>query len=252
MSSLAISLIVFACVFVSAMLGVFLRFVLPSHHLNGDSKSVVQVGMGLVGTLAAMVLGLLVASAKTFYDTQTTELTQLSANIVLLDRALAHYGPETAELRGILRGGVVHVLDRMWSSKDSSGLALFGRKNPGVEALYDKIQQLSPKDDQQREFKSQALSIANGLGKIRWLMYEQRAHSVSTPLLAVLVFWLMTIFMSFGLFAPPNTTVLASLFISALSVSGAILLLSEMYTPYAGLIHLSSEPLRAALASLGQ
>ena len=102
MSSTTISLIVFACVFGGALLGIFLHAVLPQNHLTNESKDIVKLGMGLVGTMAALVLGLLVASAKGSYDTQSAELTQMSANIALLDRVLAHYGPETKEARALL------------------------------------------------------------------------------------------------------------------------------------------------------
>jgi hypothetical protein len=95
MSSMAISSIVFACVFGGAMLGMFIRAILPQHHLRSDSKDVVKLGMGIVATLSALVLGLLIASAKGSYDAQSAELTQMSAKIILLDRLLAHYGPET-------------------------------------------------------------------------------------------------------------------------------------------------------------
>jgi hypothetical protein len=247
MSSTTISLIVFACVFGGALLGIFLHAVLPQHHLSNESKDIVKLGMGLVGTMAALVLGLLVASAKGSYDTQSAELTQMSANIALLDRVLALYGPETKETRALLRGAVARVLDQMWSSASLSVPTA-----AGGEILYDKIQGFSPKNDTQRSLQGQALSMAMDLGKTRWLMYEQAITSVSIPLLVVLVLWLAAIFISFGLFAPFNATVVASLFVSALSVSGAIFLILEMYTPYAGLIQLSSAPLRAALAHLGQ
>jgi Protein of unknown function (DUF4239) len=247
MSSTTISLIVFACVFGGALLGIFLHAVLPQHHLSNESKDIVKLGMGLVGTMAALVLGLLVASAKGSYDIQSAELTQMSANIALLDRVLALYGPETKETRALLRGAVARVLDQMWSSASLSVPTA-----AGGEILYDKIQGLSPKNDTQRSLQGQALSMAMDLGKTRWLMYEQAITSVSIPLLVVLVLWLAAIFISFGLFAPFNATVVASLFVSALSVSGAIFLILEMYTPYAGLIQLSSAPLRAALAHLGQ
>jgi hypothetical protein len=247
MSSTTISLIVFACVFGGALLGIFLHAVLPQHHLSNESKDIVKLGMGLVGTMAALVLGLLVASAKGSYDTQSAELTQMSANIALLDRVLALYGPETKETRALLRGAVARVLDQMWSSASLSVPTA-----AGGEILYDKIQGLSPKNDTQRSLQGQALSMAMDLGKTRWLMYEQAITSISIPLLVVLVLWLAAIFVSFGLFAPFNATVVASLFVSALSVSGAIFLILEMYTPYAGLIQLSSAPLRAALAHLGQ
>jgi hypothetical protein len=222
---------------------------LPQHHLGAESKDIVKLGMGLVGTMAALVLGLLVASAKGSYDAQSAELTQMSANIAVLDRALAVYGPETKEARGLLRGAVVRILDQMWSKDGASPAA---PSAAGGEILYDKISGLLPKNDIQRSLQSQALSIAVDIGKTRYLMYAQQATSVSMPLLVVLVLWLTVIFISFGLFAPFNATVVSSLFVSALSVSGAIFLILEMYTPYSGVIAVSSAPLRAALAYLGQ
>jgi hypothetical protein len=247
MSATTISLIVFACVFGGALLGILLHAVLPQQHLSNESKDIVKLGMGLVGTMAALVLGLLVASAKGSYDAQSAELTQMSANIALLDRALALYGPETKEARNLLRGAVARVLDQMWSSASLSVPTA-----AGGEILYEKIQGLSPKNDTQRSLQGQALSMAVDLGKTRWLMYEQATTSVSMPLVIVLVCWLTAIFISFGLFAPFNATVVASLLVSALSVSGAIFLILEMYTPYAGLVQISDAPLRAALAHLGQ
>jgi hypothetical protein len=250
MSSITISLIVFACIFGGALLGIFLHRSLPQHHLASDSKDIVKLGMGLVGTMSALVLGLLVASAKGSYDAQSAELSQMSANIALLDRGLALYGPETKEERALLRGAVVRILDQMWSKDGASSSPTAAPS--GGEILYEKIQGLSPKNGTQRSIQGQALSIAVDIGKIRWLMYAQQATSVSMPLLSVLVLWLTLIFISFGLFAPFNATVVASLFVSALSVSGAVFLILEMYSPYDGLIQISSAPLRAALAHLGQ
>jgi hypothetical protein len=251
MSSTIISLIVLACVFGGALLGIFLHAILPQHHLSSESKDIVKLGMGLVGTMSALVLGLLVASAKGSYDAQSAELTQMSANIALLDRGLALYGPETKEARNVLRGAVVRILDQMWS-KDESNASPAPPSAAGGEILYEKIQGLSPKNDTQRSLQGQLLSIAVNMGKTRYLMYAQQAISVSMPLLVVLVLWLTVIFISFGLFAPFNATVVSSLFVSALSVFGAIFLILEMYTPYTGVIAVSSAPLRAALAELGQ
>jgi hypothetical protein len=206
--------------------------------------------MGMVATLSALVLGLLIASAKGSYDSQTIELTELSAKVVFLDRVLAHYGPDTREARELLRSSAVRVLDQMWS-KDPTGLLQSTPRSSGAEVLADKIQELSPKNDAQRAMQAQAMSIVMALGQTRWLIYEQRLSSVSLPLLVVLTFWVTALFVSFGLFAPFNATTVASLFVSALSVSGAIFLILEMYTPYAGVIQVSSAPLRAALAQLG-
>jgi hypothetical protein len=250
MSSIAISLVTFAVVFGGALLGVALRASLPQHHLSDESKDAVKLGMGLIATMAALVLGLLIASAKSSFDMQSSELTEMSSRIVLIDRMLAHYGPEAKEARDELRSSVVRVLDLL-SSNDVARRAQFGSSVSG-EALYDEIQGLSPKDDAQRSIQAQVLSILVGLGQTRWLLAEQSVSSVSAPLLIVLIFWLTILFISFGLFAPRNATVVVSLLVSALSVSGAIFLILEMYSPYAGLIRVSSAPLRTALTHLGQ
>jgi hypothetical protein len=246
MSSIAISGVTFACVFGGALLGMALRAVLPQNHVTADSRDVVKLGMALVATLAALVLGLLIASAKSSFDMQNVELTEMSSRVVLLDRVLAHYGPEAKEVRIELRSSVVHTLDTLFS-KDASQL-----ESTKGEILYDEIQGLSPKTDAQRSVQAQALSTVLALAQTRWLIAEQRVNSVSVPLLTVLIFWLTIIFTSFGLFAPRNATVVVSLLVSALSVSGAVFLILEMYTPYEGLIHVSSDPLRAAFMRLGQ
>jgi len=251
MSSFAVSLIVFLCVFGGAVVGILLRGSLPEHHLSADSRDVVKLGMGLGPTMAALVLGLLISSAKGSYDTQSTELTDMSARIILLDRMLAHYGPETKEAREVLRGAVVENLDRIWPQEHKRTSKVVP-PSTDPEFLLEKIQVLSPKDEMQRSFKAQASSMAIGLGQTNWLMFQQGATSVSTPMLVILVFWLTAIFVSFGLFAPRNATVIAALFASGLSVSGAIFLILEMYAPLGGLIGISSAPLRSALANLGK
>ncbi len=174
----------------------------------------------------------------------------MASKAVLLDRILAHYGPETQEARNMLRSSVASVLE-MVSAKAAGGPFQFGMSANG-EQLYDKIQGLSPKDDAQRSIQSQAVSILMAMGQTRLLLAAQKNNSVSLPMLVVLVAWLTIIFISFGLFAPRNLTVIVSLLVSAVSVSGAVFLILEMYSPYAGLIHVSGAPIRAALAHLGQ
>src|SRR5262245_38242284 len=251
-STIAISLIVFAFVFGGVLLGMLLHAVLPHHHLEVESKDIMKLGTGLVGTMAALILGLLVASAKGSYDTASAELTQMSANIDLLDRILALYGPETKDARLLLQGSVKRVLETMWSASDSSAEPPQAPPTSGGEALFERIQALSPTTDAQRSLQAQALSLAIDVGKTRWLMYEQMGSSVSLPLLIVVVLWLTVIFVSFGIFAPFNATAIGSLVVAAMSVSGAIFLILEMYTPYSGVVQVSSAPLRAALSQLGQ
>jgi len=250
MSPTTASLFVFACAFGAALLGIALRRFLPEHHVAPESKDIVRVSMGLVAGTVALVLGLLVYSAKSFYDTQTGDVTQLAANVLLLDRVLAHYGPESADVRAELRRSTQKQIERLWPADGSKSNE--AQSIPTGEVVLDKIHELSPKDDKQRALHSQAQSLALQIGQTRLLMYTQRSVPVPEPLLIMVIFWLIALFVSFGLFAPTNYTVVISLFVAAAAICGAVFLMLEMYVPYGGLIQVSSAPLRAALAQLGQ
>ncbi len=228
-----------------------LRLILPEHHLSAESKDVIKLGMALTATMSALVLALLINSAKSSYDAQRNEVTQMAANIILLDRVLAHYGPETKEARDLLSHSVGGMTDRIWL-ENSTGAAESEPTAVGAEAFYDKIQELSPQNEFQRSLRAQALKMSVDIGQARWLLFEQRGRSIPMPFLALLVFWVTIIFLSFGLFAPPNATVIATLFLCALSVSGAIFMILELDRPFGGLIQISSAPLRNAIAHLGK
>lgn len=250
MSSLAVSAIVFSCVFGGALMGVLLRVSLPKENLSPESRDVVKMAMGTIATMTAVVLGLLVASAKANYDNQSRELTEMSARIVLLDRILAHYGPEAKDARDELRDSMVRLLDRMWGRR--SGAASKTEPSRASEVVFDKIQELSPQNDVQRALHARASNLAIEIGQIRWLMFEQSTISISTPMLLVVVFALTITFTSFSLHAAPNATVIVTLILCALAVAGTLFLILEMYNPFQGLIQIPSDPLRNALAHLGQ
>ena len=201
--------------------------------------------------MTAILLGLLIASAKSFYDSQRKEVTDMSAKVVLLDRALAIYGPETKETREALKRAANRVLQAIWSQDDAANSST-AAPPAGGEMLYEKIELLSPQNDTQRSMRTEALSLAIDLGKTRWLMFEQANSSVSLPLLVVLVFWLTTKFCSFGLLSPRTPVVVATLGLCALSVSAAVFLMVEMYNPFRGVVQVSSAPFRSALANLGK
>jgi hypothetical protein len=245
--------IVFACTFGGAIAGMMLRAVVPEHHLSAESKDVVKLGTGLIATLAALVLGLLIASAKSSFDAQRTGFQQLAANIVLLDRTLARYGPETKDARDSLRNLVASTIERLWPDNAalSSGLGS-SVITLGGEAVIDRVRDLSPKNEGQRSLQSQAMQICNDLARTRWLLAEQDQSAIPRPFLVVVVFWLTVLFPSFGLFSPLNPTVIATLLVCALSVAGAIFLIVDLDQPFDGLIQISSTPLRNALSQLGQ
>ena len=177
MSPLAISAVIFVCVYGGAMAGMSLRSRLPEPHRSAETRDVVKLGMGLVATMSALLLGLLISSAKSSYDTQKTELTQVTARLVFLDHVLAHYGPETKEIRGLVRNASFHLVSQLWPN--TPPVPAVG--DPGV--IFDQIQALSPKDEAHRLLQAQALTLAIELGQTRGLMIEQRGSSVSTALL---------------------------------------------------------------------
>lgn len=250
MSSITIAAIAFACVFGGSLLGMGLRTLLREHHLSSETKDVVKVGVGLIATMSALVLGLLVASAKSSFDTQKNEVGQIAASVILLDRALAHYGPETKEHRDILRGNVERMLGQMWSTGGAH--ASEAQPSTSSEVIFDKIVSLAPKTEAQRGLQAQAVKTAIDIGQVRWLMFAQKTSAVSMPFLVVVLFWLTLTFLSFGLYAPRNGLVFATLLLCALSVAGALFLVLELDRPFDGYIQISSEPLRNALAQLGK
>jgi hypothetical protein len=254
MSSLAISGIVLACVFGGTLLGMALRAILPEQHLSPESKDVVKLGMGLLGTMTALVLGLLVASAKSSFDTQRNGVSQLAASVTMLDRALAHYGPDSKDVREMLRTAVADLIQRTWPEENRQSKPTGGHAGTEgkYEELYERIQELAPKTDLQRAAQAQALKTAIDLAQMRWSLAAQKGSSIPIPFLVVMVSWLTLLFASFSLFAPPNMTVIATLLICAMAVSSAIFLILELDRPLEGMIQISSEPLRAAFEHLGR
>lgn len=251
MTPIAISLIVFTCVLCGSLAGLVLRNYLPEHHLAAESRDVVKMGAGFIGTMAALLLGLLVASAKQSFDTDRSELSQLAAKITFLDRVLVHYGPETGPARESVRRSVERIIEQMWP-QDAGTPVQLDPTTTGGEAVYEVLDSLSPKTDEQRTLKGVALSNAADISQLRWLLLAQKGTSISTPMLVVVIFWLSIIFLSFGLFTSPNATVLTTLFLCALSVSAAVFLVLELDQPFGGVIQISSAPLQDALAHLGK
>jgi hypothetical protein len=250
-STIAIASLVFVCCFAAALAGLYLK--LPDHHLEGDSKDTVRLVMGLIATMSALVLSLLISSANSSYDAQAAGLQQMSADIAQLDRMLVLYGPETQEIRTMLRQSVTAAHQQVWPPDDSQPANLdpaAGRAQ--TDALYAKLQNLTPKTAAQTRAQDTAWQLAAGLVRIRLLLYDQLNGSISWPLVTVLIFWVSVLFLGFGLFARPNVTVLATMTVGAISVAGAIFLILELNHPYSGFIRLSDAPIRAALNSMNR
>lgn len=251
MSSVVVGLIIFAVLFAGVLIGIALRKILPEHHLGQDTRETVKIGAGLIGTMSALVLGLLVASAKSSYDVKRDELTHMSSQVLMLDKVLAHFGPEAHEAREMLRESVTLAVSGLWHRTGQTAVKS-GPTSPTGERLYDMIQQLPAKTDLQRRLADQAQSILSDMAKTRMLLYQQSVSSISVPFLIVVVFWLMTMFISFGLFAPANGTAILTLLVCALSVAGALYLVLELDQPFDGLIRLPSTQFDKVLTLIGK
>lgn len=252
MKHLVISLAVFVCVFSCAMLGFYLRERLPQHHLNEESSSSIKLATGLIATISALVLGLLISSAKNSFDTVSGDLVRNAVNIVRLDRALAEYGSETGALRAQLKSNYATWIDMIGSGDSRELDRLNGPDVVGqIEHFQRSLAQLAPDTAAKQRLQTRSMEISDEVFAARWLALLQKRGSIPMTLLVVLVSWLAIIFGTFGLFSPRNGTVIFFFLLCAFSASGAIFVILEMDTPLDGMITVSTAPMREALARLG-
>lgn len=245
MYSFTVAAIVFGCTFGAALVGLFLHRRLESH-LDLESRDVIKLVMGLIGTMSALILGLLIASADSSYNAQKSELQALSVNIVLVDRLLASYGADTKKAREELRSAIRGGQERLWSSGAPQPANMNAAAN-----FIEHLQNLSPKTETGKILHSRVFEVAVKVMQARLLMSEQAEESLPRPFLTLLVFWICALFLGFGLFTRSNATVVAALLLGAASVSAAIFLIMELSTPYRGIMQISDAPLRHALSQIG-
>jgi hypothetical protein len=251
-NSYSTALIVFACMLGGALAGMWLRTRVPEQHLSDAAKDVIRLGMGLIATMTALVLGLVIATAKSAYDQQDDAVKRSAAKVLLLDHMLANYGPETKDVRQLLRSVLIQRVDEIWPEGRAAHSQIAPANAPfRGEEVEARLLQLTPRDEVQSWLRSQALSIFSDIAETRWLAMGGLHSAVPALFVVVVVFWLTIIFASFGLFAPRNGTVMVALFLCALSVGGSIFLILELNHPFSGVMKVSSAPLRYALQQLG-
>jgi hypothetical protein len=190
-----------------------LRNLLPEHHLDPDSRNVVNLGMALIGTMTLLCSACLSRRRKFPTTLRKSEVTQMAANIVQLDRILGRYGAGANGVRAVLRRAVLSV-DQSWSEDAARSERLDSAQvRAEVASFYEKIQELTLRNDFEHSLQSQALQTALQIGQTRSPLVEQAGSSIAMSFSVVMVFWLAVIFASFGLFAPRNATVIATLFV---------------------------------------
>lgn len=252
MSALLIGFIVFAVVFTGAIGGMFVSKLLPREHLNADTRDAIKVAMAMIATLTALVLGLLTASAKSSLDDKEAQVRSWAAQVMLLDRTLAQYGPETEHARSLIKENLAARVEQLWPGVAGGFKPSALRGGAGVESVQRELLKLQPQNDAQRWLKDAALNVTQAMAQARWSGVQTLGRSIQWPFIAILVFWLAVIFASFGLLAPRDWIATVALMLAALSVAGSVYLILEMDQPYRGLIKISNEPLLEALQQLGK
>jgi hypothetical protein len=245
-----VALVSLCCILTGTAIGIWFRARLPAHHLNKDSENVVKMGVGLIATLSALVLGLLISSAKSAYDTKVSEVSQITADVVMIDQLLAEFGPEVKSARGQLRDSVKGMVQKLWNepNENSSSSHAFTPSAASI-ATWRLVNSLPAQTDLQRALSNQITQAAAHLSQLRLLLFAQSGGSIPTPFLVILVFWLATIFASFSLFGSMNPTVLVFTFLFALSAAGAIFLIYELSNPFTGMLQISRTAMLDALGA---
>lgn len=250
MSSTTAFLASFVSILIGTAIGVILRRSLPAEMLEGGSKDAIRLGVGFLSTLAALVIGLMIASAKNTFDTQSTNIRQLGTNAVLVDQLLIKYGPEAKTARTLLRETIPSATARIWheniAANDGSTFVVSGT----AERFYNAIEGLRPANEEQTSLKSRIIQITTELGRTRLLVFTQSDNAIPVPFFIVLVFWLVVIFASFSLFAEPGAIVIAFVLVFAISVSSALFLIVDLSHPFSGLMQISNHHLQMVLPKI--
>jgi hypothetical protein len=250
MSSTAAFLACFASILIGAAIGMVLRRTLPADLLEGGSKEAIRLGAGFLSTLAALVIGLMIASAKNSFDSQNTNIRQLGTNAVLVDQMLTKYGPEAKTARTLLRETIPSATARIWrenvAAKGGSTFVI----SETAERFYNAVENLKPANAEQTSLKSRIIQLTTEMGRTRLLVFTQSDDGIPIPFFIVLVFWLVVIFASFSLFAELGPIVVASTLVFAISVSSALFLIVDLSHPFDGLMQISNHHLHMVLPTI--
>ena len=251
MASFNMALITLVSLCGGTILGTLIRNRLPKQHLQDDSRDVIKTASGMIATLVALVIGLLVSSSKSAYDQASTNVTQIGTKVILLSRTMERYGPETRPIRDRIRDGIATSVEQLWPTQGKDPDLGAIEKATAMDDVHDMIVQLEPGDEKHRILRAYALSTWVELTQARWLVIEQAQNTLPAEFLAMLIFWLTVLFVILGLLAPRNATIWCCLFVCAVSMAGAIFLILEMNRPLEGAMQISPAPLHKALSVIG-
>ena len=244
-----IGLIAFAAIFGGVLIGRFAARALPDHHLSSETQSVVTVSVAVIGTLSALVLGLMITSANSSFLARADEVRELSLQLIRMERNLRRYGPEADGARARLHEWAVAKTQQLFPKKaqpsPSSETAIVL-----LEKVQDAVLALTPNDERQKYLRTLCVTLSSTLIQARWSLEQRTGQSIPVPFLILLIFWLAIVFASFGLFAPANPTALVALFLCSVAVSGGIMLIEELDNPLSGFIRIPPDSMRKALVEI--
>jgi hypothetical protein len=244
MDSTYIAAVTFVCTCVGTVVGILIRRRLHAHHLTGASQELLKLTIGVVATLAALVLGLLVGGTKQFYDAKVNEVRTFVVNIALLDRSMSHYEPSRLAERRHLSDFTKAMIGGLWgagqTTSDTDVLAIMDR-------VRDTLRHLEPQSDAQKIAHSRMMGLTETLMLSGSKLIETDDAAIPGPLFGVVDAWLAVIFLGFGVFAPPNKVTLLAIGISAVAVSMAVFLVVEMNSAFDGFIKIPSRMMEQVL-----
>jgi hypothetical protein len=251
MNAITESLAVTACIFAGGLAGIYLHRLLPPKHLTKETQDVVRLGIGMLSVLASLVLGLLIATAKSSYDGTDRAVRSYAAELALLNEILRDYGGDAVAPRDLLRSYTERLLQDGWPKDRERPVALEDEQaRLLLEHVREGIRAMKPLDSGQKSLQDRATDINIDLLRDRWLLIEQQGPSVQGVVVAILVSWVTVIFASFGMNAPRNGTVVLTFLVCSLAIGAAIFLILEMDRPLGGVMRISSWPVQNALAQM--
>jgi hypothetical protein len=247
---LLIGLVSFAAIFGGALIGLFGAQRLPGHHLSRETQSAISVSVAVLGTLSALVLGLMISAANTSFSARSEKVRELSLQLIRMDRNLRRYGPEGLDARTKLREWAIAKTQQLFPER--------GRTNRSsqetivmLESVQDALLTLHPADERQTYLSTLCLRLSSTMIEARWALETRASHSIPVPFLVLLIFWLSIVFASFGLFAPANATSIVALLLCSLAVAGGIFMIEELDRPLSGFVQLPPDSMRRALHEIG-
>jgi hypothetical protein len=255
MSAEMISLAIAAGVFARGVAGLALQRVLHEKFTTGPERDMVGAVVGLVTLLSALTLGLLIWTAYGVYAGQNAAIQTLAAKDMLLDSALADYGPDAAPVRKLIRESIAKAIDQVWGadSSDENFVAHnFEAAQRDMRARQAALAALNPTTDAQKKALAIANSTVDALAQSRLQMSFAMSAPVSYPLILTVVSWVALGFLGNGLMSKPGPTSVISLIIGAFVVASAFYMILDLSNPYSGIFRISGAPLEQVLAVMGK